>query len=79
MSNKTEGARAVCPFWRNSGGKKIRCEGIVGVCVETSFEEAQGRALYEARFCDAVFRYGECPIAKAILARWQGENSGENR
>ena len=71
MSNKTESARAVCPFWRDSGGKKIRCEGIVGVCAETSFDTGAERASYEARFCDALYRYRECPIASAILKKWQ--------
>jgi len=71
MSNKTESARAVCPFWRDSGGKKIRCEGIVGVCAETSFDTSAERASYEARFCDALYRYRECPIASAILKKWQ--------
>lgn len=77
MSNKTEAARAVCPFWRDSGGKKIRCEGIVGVYAETSFDTSAERASYEARFCDALFRYKECPIARAILSRLQGENGSE--
>lgn len=77
MSNKAEAARAVCPFWRDSGGKKIRCEGIVGVGVENGFESARERELHEARFCDALFRYKECPIARAILSRLQGENGSE--
>lgn len=70
MSNKTEGVRAVCPFWRDCNGKKIKCEGIVGSAVETCFDTVQERALYEARFCDAIFRYRECPIAHAILKKY---------
>ena len=70
MSNKTEGTRAVCPFWRDSGGKKIKCEGIVGTTAETCFDTAQERALYEARFCDAIFRYHECPMARALTKKY---------
>ena len=70
MSNKTEDARAVCPFWRDSSGKKIKCEGIVGITAETCFDTAQERALYEVRFCDAIFRYQECPLARAIAKKY---------
>jgi hypothetical protein len=73
MSNKTESARAVCPFWRDSGGKKIRCEGIVSMNIENGFESVRERELHEARFCDAIYRYRECPIASAILRRWEKE------
>jgi hypothetical protein len=71
MSNKTEAARAVCPFWRASGGKKLKCEGIFGRQVETTFDTAEERALYEARFCDAICRYRDCPVAAAILRRYK--------
>ena len=73
MPNKTESVRAVCPFWRDSSGKKLKCEGIFGRQMETGFATSEERASYEARFCDALYRYRECPVAAAILKRYENK------
>ena len=81
MANKTETARAKCPFYEGFGKQCIKCRAREDRLVTVSFSAKNGRsgalcrATYQRANCDVVQNRlepeAQCPIFQALWADWE--------
>lgn len=81
MANKTETARAKCPFYEGFGKQCIKCRAREDRLVTVSFSSKNGRsgalcrATYQRANCDVVQNRlepeAQCPIFQALWTDWE--------
>lgn len=69
MATSWESVDVGCPFYRESDGAYIRCEGIVGLSMILKFAERHEKVAVMERYCNR--RWEECPLHKAIAAKYE--------
>lgn len=69
MATSWESVDVGCPFYRESDGVYIRCEGIVGLSMTTRFADRYRKMVVMERYCNRC--WVECPLHKAIAAKYE--------
>lgn len=69
MATSWESADVGCPFYRESDGIYIRCEGLVGLTMTIHFSDKQRKAVVMDRYCNC--QWEDCPLYKAVAAKYE--------
>lgn len=71
MGKRYISAHALCPFYHSEDRQKIYCEGVVpGSSLHLAFGDAKEFRSYMEYYCRC--NYNSCPIAKMLLAKYEG-------
>lgn len=69
MATSWESVNVGCPFYHESDGAYIRCEGVIGLSMTMRFSNKQGKAVLMERYCNC--RWEDCPLHKAVAAKYE--------
>ena len=68
----TEDEHVRCPYYKEDGHQKIRCEGVEGgTALNLTFATAPQHRDYKRRFCRRC--WGDCTIAKMLNEKYEYE------
>ena len=70
MSTMYDDVKAVCPYFKSSGKRKITCEGVTDDCnTSLEFESKEKRDEHRKIFCDA--RFGNCEVYNMLEKKYE--------
>jgi hypothetical protein len=69
MATSWESVDVGCPFYRESDGSYIRCEGIIGSAVTINFVDSRRKMVILEQYCNQC--WPACPLHNAIAAKYE--------
>jgi len=78
VANYTFGSRTVCPFYLKEARKSITCEGLAdGTMSMTRFASEEEKQRFQAENCEMYNFDRFCPMAAALMRKYEEKNHAE--